>query len=173
MRLDDVDVVAPSVFPEEHWNEAEVFGAIAWLWMQSTDYRQAPIAALEHRVLPILANKQFALFVRNAQPLGYVSWAFFNEHTESAYLQSDDFMYQPTSWNSGDRMWIINWFSPLGHSGLMKSLMGRYLIPTQCFRSLYHRGDERGLKVLTFHGAAVSKQEKAAWIADHPITYPK
>ena len=82
-------------------------------------------------------------------------------------------MYQPTSWNSGDRMWIINWFSPLGHSALMKSLMARYLMPTQCFRSLYHRGDERGFKVLTFHGAAVSKQEKAAWIADHPITYPK
>ena len=173
MRLNDVDVIAPSVFPEEHWNEAEVFGAITWLWMQAADYRNAPIAALEHRVLPILKHKQFALFTRHAQPLGYVSLAYFNQQAETDYLQSDDFIYQDASWNSGDRMWIINWFSPLGHSAVMKSLMARYLVPTECFRSLYHRGDERGLKVLTFTGQAVSTAEKAVWEAEHPIIYPK
>lgn len=173
MKFKDVDVIAPSLFPEERWNEAEVFGAVTWLWLKAAEYREAPIASLEHRVLPILAHKQFALFTRNAQPLGYVSWAYFDGQAETDYLKSDEFIYDYSAWNCGDRMWIINWFSPLGESALMRSILLRYLLPTTCFRSLYHKGDEHGLKVLTFCGQAVSKQEKLAWENEHCIAYPK
>jgi len=35
-------------------------------------------------------------------------------------------------------------------------------------RALYHRGDERGMRILQWHGIAVMREEKAYREAMHP-----
>lgn len=168
MKFEDIDVVAPSLFPDEIWNEAEVFGAITWLWMKSKSYCNSPINEMAAWVLPVLKNGQFALFSRHAQPLGYITWAYFDEAAQSRYLESNDSLLQNQDWNSGDCMWFINWFAPFGHSRLIKNITVQ-LFPHQCMRSLHHRGDERGMRIMLFKGQAVDAVQQAAWEKAHPI----
>ena len=173
MKFEDIDVISPALFPKEQWNEAEVLGAMTWLWLLSDNCKHSTVSDMARRVLPVIKSRQFALFSQGSQPLGYISWANLDQQSEAEYVHSEPWIYSQQNWNCGDRMWIINWFSPLGESALMRSILLRYLLPTTCFRSLYHKGDEHGLKVLTFCGQAVSKQEKLAWENEHCIAYPK
>lgn len=145
-----VNIISPKHFPNEPWNESEVLGAITWLWHQSPSYRQAPIAEMMTYILPVLKNGQFALFSIGAQPIGYPSWAYFDEVGQAHYLQSDRYLRDNSDWNCGDKNWIIQWFAPLGHSRLMRSA-GRRLFPNTTLHALHHKGSEKGLKVLTFN----------------------
>ena len=45
-----------------------------------------------------------------------------------------------------------------------------YLNP--CIRALYHRDDQRGLKIKNFQGIAVLPEEARVWFADHPVALP-
>lgn len=67
-------------------------------------------------VLPVLKNGQFALFCKGTQPIGYISWAYFDEVAQAHYLQSDRHLRDNSDWNCGDYIWFIQWFAPLGHS---------------------------------------------------------
>ncbi|MBH2057911.1 toxin-activating lysine-acyltransferase, partial [Neisseria meningitidis] len=41
------------------------------------------------------------------------------------------------------------WFAPLGHSHQMRSAV-RQLFPSTTLRALYHKGSDKGLRILTF-----------------------
>ncbi|MCF7520809.1 toxin-activating lysine-acyltransferase [Neisseria sp. ZJ106] len=129
-----LNIISPKLFPDKAWNESEVLGAITWLWYQSPVHCQVDIAEMLAYVLPVLKNGQFALFSMGAQPIGYISWAYFDEVAEVHYLQSDHYLRNNSDWNCGDNIWIIQWFAPLGHSHQM-----RYCCPKCDYRTwLYH-----------------------------------
>lgn len=144
-----LNIISPKLFPNEQWNESEVLGAITWLWYQSPSHRQVPIAEMMAYVLPVLKNGQFALFCMGSQPIGYISWAYFDEVAQAHYLQSDRYLRDNSDWNCGDNIWLIQWFAPLGHSHQMRSA-ARQLFPNTTIRALYHRGSDKGLRILTF-----------------------
>ena len=169
MKFEDVDVISPVLFPTEQWNEAEVFGAITLIWFLSENCKNSTISDRAMSVLPVIKSRQFALFSRDAQPIAYISWANLDEKSEAEYIDSEPWVYSQQNWNCGDRMWLINWFAPLGQSALIKRLIEKNLFPEQCFRALYHKGAVRGLKVMTFHGKSVSKTAAKDWINQHPI----
>jgi len=169
MKFEEIDVISPALFSTEQWNEAEVLGAMTWLWFVSENCKKLTISDLALCVLPTIKSRQFALFSHNSQPLGYISWANLDEQSEAQYVNSEPWIYTQSNWNCGDRIWLINWFAPLGNSALMKRLIEKYLFPEQCFRALYHKGNIRGLKVMTFHGKSVSKLALREWIKQHPI----
>ncbi|MDO5640377.1 MAG: toxin-activating lysine-acyltransferase [Neisseria sp.] len=171
MRFEDIDVIAPALFPDEPWNEAEALGAMTWLWLQSAHYRHHLVSEMAAWVLPVLKNGQFALFSRHARPLGYITWAYFDEAAEQRYLESNLSLLQNQDWQSGDRMWFVNWFAPLGHSREIKSIAAR-LFPNQCARSLHHRGNERGMKIMLFKGKNMSAAQLDSWDKAHPLMMP-
>lgn len=144
-----LNIISPKLFPNQVWNESEVLGAITWLWYQSATHRQADIAEMMTYVLPVLKNGQFALFCIGSQPIGYISWAYFDEVAQTHYLQSDHRLCENNDWNCGDNIWIIQWFAPLGHSHQMRSAV-RQLFPNTTARALYHKGSDKGLRILTF-----------------------
>ena len=169
MKFKNIDVISPALFPKEQWNEAEVLGAITWLWLSSENCKHCTLADMARRVLPVIKSRQFALFSQDKTPLGYISWANLDERSEAEYVHSEPWIYSQQNWNCGDRMWLINWFAPLGHSALIKSIIETDLFPEQCCRALYHKGAIRGLRVMTFHGKLVSKLEIQNWNKQHPI----
>lgn len=169
MKFENVDVISPALFPTEQWNEAEVLGAMTWLWFVSENCKNLSVSDLSLQVLPTLKSRQFAVLSQNSQPLGYISWANLDANQEAEYVYSERWIYTHPNWNSGDRMWLIHWFAPHGQSKLLKRIVENYLFPEQCFRALYHRGDNHGLKVMNFHGKLVEKTVVSAWIKQHPI----
>ena len=40
---ESIRVIAPSIFPNSTWNDAEVLGAMIWLWSKNTDYQRAAL----------------------------------------------------------------------------------------------------------------------------------
>jgi cytolysin-activating lysine-acyltransferase len=172
MRYDDFDVIAPYVLGDEFkFNEAEVLGSAVWLWMHSDMHREVPLHMLSALLLPAIKNRQFVLASENAKPVFYLSWANLSKEAEMRYLNNPPECMPTEDWASGERTWFLDWVAPFSHSQRLRSLLARQLFPGWCARSLYHRGDETGLRVVTFHGAAVSPEKARVWFENNPPAF--
>lgn len=169
MNFEDIEIISPALYPNEQWNEAEVLGAMTWLWILSDNCKNLTISDIALHVLPTIKNRQFAVFSQNSQPLGYISWANLDEQSEAKYVSSEPWIYTHSNWNCGDRMWLINWFAPLGHSALMKKLIETHLFPHQCFRAFYHKGLAESPKIMNFKGKSLTNLDAKNWNIQHPI----
>jgi len=144
-------------------SEAEVLGASVWLWMHSQKHRDTPLSALPAVLLPAIKAQQYVLVSRNDQPVFFMSWAWFDEDAEHRYLTQHDLLRQEADWCSGDRMWVMDFVAPFGDTPAMSELVMTELFAHHCFCSLWHRGEERGLRIKRFYGRSVPRKERAAW----------
>lgn len=168
MRFETLDIIAPGLI-DEPWNEATVLGSTTWLWMHSSAHRDAPLHTLPTLLLPALKHRQFVLASENGKPVGYVSWLNVDEAGEQRYLQQSPLTLTEADWNCGERLWFNDWVTPFGHSAVLTRVLQRHLFVNTCARALYHRGDQRGLRVKTFQGFGVIPEQAKAWFAAHPI----
>lgn len=170
MDNSDLLLIAPGIRPTAK-SEAELFGAMVWLWMNSPTHQPCPIRELERLLLPALKTGQFVLALQNTdlqQPAGLVTWACFSQDVERRYLKSLDRSLQYADWCSGDRPWFMDWVVPFGRVAAMASAVRR-LHAHRSFRALYHRGDQTGLKVLYFRGRSISKVQETDFWANRPL----
>ncbi|MEX3956600.1 toxin-activating lysine-acyltransferase [Trinickia sp. EG282A] len=170
MRNESLEIIAPGLL-NTPCNEAEALGSAVWLWMHSAAHRDAPLHVLASALLPAIKHKQFVLAAEAGKPVFYLAWASFCEAAEARYLSHPPELMLEADWASGDRIWILDWVAPFGHTRILRRLVAR-LFADRCLRSLYHRGDERGLRVMEFNGIAVTKEEARTWFFDHPIACP-
>ena len=168
MRYGSFDVSCPGVTGEE-FSEAEMLGSAVWLWLHSTSHRIAPLHTLSALLLPALKYRQFVLISERNKPVAYLSWANLSEDAERRYLSNPPVCMPEADWVSGKRMWILDWVAPFGHTRVMSRLLATRLFPSGLARALNHRGDTRGLRVLTFRGIAVMPEEARFWFESHPV----
>ena len=170
MQSSPFTITAPALGVPGH-SETEVLGSITWLWMHTPGHRDLPLHALNKLVLPALKTQQFilasALDGDTTRPVADLAWANFSAGAESRYLQNAAAL-RPEDWNSGDRMWITDWFTPFGHSTEFRKTI-EILLPHSCSRALYHHGNERGLRVMTFRGQNVSPVHAKTWWQARPM----
>ena len=170
MQSGPFTITAPALGAPGH-SEAEVLGSVTWLWMHTPRHRDLPLHALNKLVLPALKAQQFILASAPngtaVRPVAYLAWANFSADAESRYLQGAAAL-RPEDWNSGDRTWITDWFTPFGHSTEFRKTI-ETLLPNSCFRALYHRGNERGLRVMTFRGQNVTPLHAKTWWQARPM----
>ncbi|KQN58021.1 toxin-activating lysine-acyltransferase [Erwinia sp. E602] len=152
-----------------NFSEAEVLGASSWLWMHSERHRHIPLSALPTLLLPAIKHRQFALALRDEQPLFFLSWAWKDEEAEHRYLTQSGIHVQERDWHSGDRLWFRDWIAPFGEMFALRRLVGGTLFPHLCARALDHKGDQRGLRVNHFRGDAVSHQDFDRWQRETPL----
>jgi len=159
MQFDNLDLIAPAL-SEEPWSETQALGAAVWLWMHSAAHRDAPLHTLNTLLLPAIRHRQFIIGNEQGRPVFYASWCWFNEEAEQRYLDNPAVSLPAADWNSGDRLWFQDWVTPFGHSARLARLLQRHLFADCSARALYHRGDERGLRIKHFQGIA-SKPDPA------------
>lgn len=150
-------------------DEAQVLGSAVWLWMHSAAHRDAPLHSLSTLLLPAIKRRQFILISEAGQPVFFMSWLNLSAEAEARYLREPAVCLPAADWDSGDRLWINDWVAPFGHTRRVSSLLRRRLWPGRIFRALYHKGEERGLRVIDFQGIAVLDLEAQAWFASHPL----
>ncbi len=150
-------------------NEAEVLGASIWLWMHSAQHKEAPLEALPTLLLPAIKQRQYVLAFQNGKPVFFMIWAWLDEDAEQRYLTRKPLLLQENDWRSGTRMWVTDIVAPFGHSRQMANLVLNELFPEHSFRSLWHRGAERGKRVKHYHGRQVSFRDRKAWRIAHPL----
>jgi cytolysin-activating lysine-acyltransferase len=168
MQLDNLELMVPA-FSEEPWNESQALGAAVWLWMHSASHRDVPLHTLNALLLPAIANRQFIIGYEHGRPVFYAAWAWFWGGAEPRHLQNPAISLPAPDWNSGERLWFLDWVAPFGHSARLARLVQRHLFADSRFSALYHRGNERGLRVKRFQGAGLARtQPPTAAIARHP-----
>ncbi|WP_121503961.1 toxin-activating lysine-acyltransferase [Stenotrophomonas sp. SMYL20] len=145
---------------------AEALGQIVWLLSQSPLHREMQLKDLEWSFMPPLLKEQFRVFrfgtlpplpgmqeagaafagvtqqALEQLPLGVAIWANLSEEAERKLeagerLELDD-------WNSGDRLWLIEFITPFAQpgNGLAEAMLGDLLTGPFAGRSLsMHRTD--------------------------------
>lgn len=171
MQFEQLSVISPQ-FDAHTMSEAEVLGAAVWLWMHSNTHQGAPLTALNTLLLPAIKTGQYLLAFEQGQPVAYVAWAQLDEPRETAYLQDARRLTDNSDWSCGDRGWFTDYITPFGHTRQIRHILTHLLFPTGLFRSLYHKGDDKGLRVMTFHGTAVHPLEAKHWFRQHPVCWP-
>jgi len=154
------------------YSEAEIFGSVVWLWMNSKSQSDMPLSALSLWLLPALRSKQFVLAYetdgQHTKPVAYMAWAQLSAEAESRYVNNPALGLSPEEWRSGDRFWITDFFTPYGHAKPFSDAIASTLSDF-CCRSLYHRGADRGMRVLYFRGDHVPLEQAKKWWKDRPI----
>lgn len=168
MHIRGFDIISPSL-EAAPFSEAEALGSIVWLWMHSENHRDIPLHGLSALLLPAIKQGKFLLASQNGQPVFYISWANFSPDAEQRYLKNPAITLPQDDWNSGDRTWVLDWVAPFGHTRAITAMLRQQLFPGQCARSLYHRGEEKGLRIMELHGIAVLPEEARYWFETHPI----
>lgn len=168
MRHGPFDVIAPRLLGE-NLNEAEALGSAVWLWMHSRPHRSAPLRLLSTLLLPAIKSGQFVIASESGKPVFYMSWAALDAGAERRYVQNPPECMAPEDWASGDRLWILDWVAPFGHTAAMRRLVATRLFPGACVRALNHRGEKTGLRAMAFRGAAVTAAEARHWFTHHPL----
>lgn len=74
MRNGKYDVLSP-LYSGEPVNEAEVLGAVVWLWMHSPLHRDAPLHTLPDLLLPVIKNRQYVVATEQGRPVFFMSQA--------------------------------------------------------------------------------------------------
>lgn len=170
MDTNRFDILAPGLI-EQSWSEAEALGGAVWLWMHSASHRAMPLHTLSSLLLPAIKQRQFLLASAVGRPVFYLSWAHLSKDAEQRYLQRHPTQMPIEDWNSGNRMWLLDWVAPFGHTRAMSRILKRQWFANRWARSLYHRGDERGMRIKTFQGMAVLPEEVRLWFDTHPVTH--
>lgn len=166
--VDDALVLTAPGLIEQRWDEAQALGGTIWLWMHSKSHRDFPLHTLPILLLPAIKNRQFVLASEAGRPVFYASWANLDLDAERRYLGNSPLLMPQADWNSGDRLWVLDWVAPFGHSQAVGELLRQGLFANRWGRFLDHRGDERGFRIKTFVGNAVIREEAKAWFASHP-----
>lgn len=156
------------LLPGPRPSEAEVLGSAVWLWMHASPHRDAPLHTLSTLLLPAIKHGRWAMAVQAGRPVFYLAWADLDEAAEARYLRSS-FSLQPDDWCRGDRTWVLDWVAPFGHSAQIRGWVTRQLFQGRCFRSLYHRGHQRGLRVMQMHGQGMQPLQARAWFEANPV----
>lgn len=167
-RIEGFDVVAPGLMPQT-WSEPQAMGCATWLWMHSPMHREVPLHTLSTFLLPALKRQQFILALQGDRPVFYMAWALMDEAAERRYLSQPPVLMPEADWRCGDRMWVLDWVAPFGHTQALSRLVLRHLVPHACMRALSHHGDERGLRVLTFRGRGCPRDVAQRWWQDRPL----
>lgn len=168
MRDQGYEIIAPGLL-EQGWNEAAALGSAIWLWMHSKAHRDAPLHTLSALLLPAIKRRQFILVAEAGRPVFYLSWANFSPEAEQRYLRNSPLLMPEPDWDCGERMWILDWIAPFGHTRAMHRLLRRHLFANRQGRYLDHRGEERGLRIQTFRGVAVLPKEARWWFLSKPV----
>ena len=129
-----------------------VFGKLVWLYTVSPLHAGWPIFSLRQWVLPPIRLGTFRIYHKGERPVGFVSWAMFNEETEQKFVRNPTGL-KPSDWNSGERIWLIDCVAPFGDfKGICRDLKHE-IFPNEIGRFLRYKRGTDTMRVMYCHGA--------------------
>lgn len=156
---------------ENHFND---LGRLAWLWMNSKLHGAWSTRLMMRNLIPPINTRQYMIIEDGGVPRAYVSWAFFSKEAELRYIAHPENI-QLEDWNSGDRLWLIDFISPFSRKNtllLKQQLCDRF--PTKYAHALRVRpGNTEKGRILTFFGKDApsdGRQQAETQILEHFAT---
>lgn len=137
----------------------ETLGQITWLWINSSLQKDWPTHLLGTNAIPAIAHRQFLLLKQGGLPVAYCSWAFLDACAERRYL-ADAHSLTLADWVSGERMWLVDWVAPFGHSfALYRQMRARF--PDAIARAIRVDAEKKTARVQEIIGKKASRKEAA------------
>ena len=119
---------APWLLQQPAASANAALGAAIWLWMHDFRHRRVPLRDMENRLLVPLVAGQYVIArptdggsksdggTRVEDPAAVLLFARFDAKAESRYLDDPERRLATREWCSGDRLWLIDWCAPFGHT---------------------------------------------------------
>ncbi|UWR59714.1 toxin-activating lysine-acyltransferase [Phaeobacter inhibens] len=135
------------------------FGKIAWLWSNSVLHKDWSVNQQAGFVLPAIANGQYYIVEEKGYPVAYCSWALLDRKTEEEYLINPNAL-DPDKWNSGDRLWFIDWISPFSakYTWALRSELNKRF-PDKIARAMRVKKGDSEARIASFTGGGLSKAD--------------
>ena len=129
----------------------EILGEMCWLYSQSNIHRDWPIASIQRWLLPAILTRQMRVYRKNGKPHAFVTWAFLSKEVEEAFVLSTNSL-QPKDWQSGERIWFIDWVAPFGGTREMTRDLKHNVFPNDVGRFLRMKEGSDTLNIFYVHG---------------------
>ena len=138
----------------------ELYGEVAWLWSNSELHLSWSIRTQSYLIIPpIKLNQYLILYDEEQNPVAYCSWAYFDQAAEANYILQPGKIH-PSSWNIGNRLWLIDFISPFSTQYTLKIRRQLSdLFPLNIGAALRVKPHEEVGKIITYCGVNLAKDE--------------
>lgn len=133
-----------------------LLGEMVWLYSHSKIHQRWHIASVQQWLVPAIAHKSFRIYREKGKPVGLVTWTRLDAKTETAYVRNPASLV-PDHWNSGDRLWGLDFIAPFGHTQMIVHDLRTNLFPTEVGRFLRAKEGSDTLRIMYVHGADAVK----------------
>ena len=165
MKFNNIRVIAPKYAESEGWSEAEVLGAMVFLWSQHDHYRQGSVESALANLLPIIRHRNFCLFIKDGAPIGYMNWVYFSEQEAADYVQHQHdyahYLETCADEQEGKQLWFLSWFFPTGQVRLARKIARDHIFKNENVRFVYHKTSKTPL-IKEFSGKQFAHQQTFA-----------
>ena len=151
-------------------NEAQTLGTVAWLLVHSELHKKLEMGQLATMYLPAIKSGQYLLGIENDTAVFYAAWAKMDLEQERLFLTHGPLSVTPQTWQSGDRVWVMDWVAPFGHSRQVSEHLRQRLWPQGLGRALYLPPNrEREMRLMELHGADISPATARQYFESRPL----
>jgi cytolysin-activating lysine-acyltransferase len=91
----------------------EAIAKMIWLAGHSPIHREWSIDDVHRLFLPAIALGQYRIWESDDNPVGFMTWGFFNDEVEQGYLTGERKL-QPDDWQSGETAYVVDFLGPFG-----------------------------------------------------------
>ena len=89
----------------------KLLGDLLYLYFRSPKHQDLPLRGIRAALQPPIDLQQVVVFHHDDVPVASITWAFFSEQAEQAFLTGRP--VEPSDWRSGTRMWVVEMVSLL------------------------------------------------------------
>lgn len=107
------------ILPDEK-TFSNVLGQAVWLMSMDENYKHLPIATIEGRVLPAIILRQFKLYYKDKQPIGFLTWALLDQPVTEITDFSAFTGNNLEIWRSGAAIRVVDCVSPFNDAALLR-----------------------------------------------------
>lgn len=115
-----------------------MIGAVVDLMSRSQQHRRFTIRDVMRVLVPPIETGQCYMYRQDGKMRGFVSWAWFADDVERSFVAGTR-LIQPSDWQSGTNLWLIDFIAPHGHAKRIVQHLSRSF-PGQSGKALRYRG---------------------------------
>lgn len=148
----DKSSATPPPKPQQISAAAAMLGEAVWLMSRSDAHKHLFMNEIDWLVLPPVQLRQFRIWRRDKQPIGYASWAYLSDEAAARFADGASGTklrrIAPGEWKSGDQLWLVGVVSPFGAAeGMIKELREK-VFAGQKTKTLQQAPDGSGIAVV-------------------------
>ncbi|QIQ22010.1 toxin-activating lysine-acyltransferase [Zophobihabitans entericus] len=145
-------IISPKIYPDELFSESEILGILLYLWYQNDKHRVVALDVAIDNIIPIIQSRNFAIFIVDDVPIGYVNWIYLSEDQQQHYLNNQLSYVEAVKAYSvdGDHkdIWLMTWFN-CQKNHRMHRLSEKYIFKGRKVCFVYHKSTGNTKKIIS------------------------